>query len=114
MYPLPAGEVTAGPTQNVTAYLGEFEEFQCRTVGSAPRWIVNDVDLNLVERQYRDERGIRVASHSQRGNGNYISVLEVHAIKINNSTSIQCAVYSGDARSDRVFLNIQGTVKGPS
>lgn len=105
------GEIITGPAHNVTTFLGEFEEFECRTVRSAPRWIVDNVDLDsaMVLRQHRDERGIRITRDAVMGNRNYVSVLQVHAIEINNSTSIQCAVYTGDARSERVFLNIQGS-----
>lgn len=44
------------------------------------------------------------------GSIDYVSVLQVHAIEINNNTAIQCAVYSGDAESVTALLIIQGSM----
>lgn len=102
------GDITDGPITQIVE-LGEYAEFECRTVRSAPRWIVTGMDLDLLERQYQEERGIRVILHRQMGSVDYISVLQVHAIEINNNTAIQCAVYSGDAQSEpAALLKIQG------
>jgi hypothetical protein len=68
---------------------------------------VDDMNFDVVESQLEAERGIRISSHVLINNI-YVSVLEVHAIEINNNTAVQCAVYSGNALSDRVFLRIQG------
>lgn len=102
-----AGVITDGPSTQVVL-LNEFPQFQCRTARSAPRWIINDMDLDPVQKQYEDERGIRKILRSQIGSIDYVSVLEVHAIEINNNTVLQCAVYSGDAESEAAVLIIQG------
>ena len=83
-------------------------EFRCQSVGSAPYWIISGVNLEArLQRQYREERGIRITSHRLVG-GTYISTLEVNAMAANNNTEIQCAVFSGDDISQPALLQIQG------
>lgn len=101
--------ITDGPSTQVVL-LNEFPHFQCRTEMSAPRWIINGMDLDPVEQQYEEERGIIISLHRQMGTIYYVSVLEVHAVEINNNTAIQCAVYSGDAESEVAVLIIQGSL----
>ena len=61
-----------------------------------------------LERTYREERRIKIISES-RISGVYSSVLQVHAIEINNNTEIRCRTYSGNFTSQPALLRIQGS-----